>query len=435
MRLEWAIGLRYLRSRRSEGAISLISLFATMGVALGVAALVVAMAVMNGYQTNLVRAMAGSLPHVSLFPSQGRVFKDRERVIRALGPLVAPVTVGAFALQEALVQRVGSGAAPVQGVMLRGIEPAAERQERSFLAFLDDGRADWAGLPLASRLERADALLAGLGQPAADGAVAVLLSRVLARKLGVALGGVLQPLEFPRAGGFAPVPLHQRLRVVGHFESGIMAFDELVLLLHVGQLERVVGAERAEEGLGLRLQHPLAAAEAAATLRRASPIGADNFYVYSWIETNRGLFQVIRTQKVMLYLVLMLIVVIAFFGMISALILLVSEKNREIAILKSLGARDRTIRDVFILQGVLIGAVGTALGLALGLAVCWGLFTFPLIEIPPGVYPGSDRVPVRVALADLLWIVGGTMAVCGAATLYPARRATVLRPVQGLRAE
>ena len=178
---------------------------------------------------------------------------------------------------------------------------------------------------------------------------------------------------------------------------------------------------------------PLQAGQAAEVLRNESKIGDEFFYVYSWIEANQGIFQVLRLQKVMLYLVLMLIVIIASFGMISALTLLVVEKSKEIAILNSLGLPARSIRLMFLLQGVFIGALGTVLGLGLGLLVSYVLDTFPLIEIPPGVYPGSDRVPVLVAWQDLLWVVGGTMAVCLCATLFPAHKAVALKPVDGLR--
>ncbi len=188
-----------------------------------------------------------------------------------------------------------------------------------------------------------------------------------------------------------------------------------------------------EYSLGLRLARPLQAVEVAAELRRASPLAGERFYVYSWLESNKGLFQVIQVQKTMLFLVLMLIVVLAFFGMIGALMMLVTEKTREIAILRALGATAGGIRRVFLTQGILVGVVGTVAGLAVGLGIVWVLDTFPVVEIPPGVYPGSDRIPVRIDWRDLLLVAGGTMVVCLAATVYPATRAMRMRPVDGLR--
>jgi len=435
MRFEWAVSLRYFRSPRAEGAISLITWIAVLGVTLGVAALVVAMAVMNGYQANLVRAMAASLPHVSVYPAQEGGFRAEARLEALLREQVRPQSIAPFSMQQAMVKPAEGRAGMVRGVMLRGIDPDVERDIPEFLALLDDGAPGWEGLAPAERAGRARALLARLEQPAGD-AVPVLVSRVLAEKLGVGLGRRLVPLEFPKAHeGFSPVPRPVPLEVVGHFETGIMAFDELVLLLHMRDLPRVTGSPPQERGLGLRLAEPLEAGATAALLRQLTPPGDDAFQVYSWLESNKGLFQVIRVQKVMLFLVLMLIVVIAFFGMISALIMLVSEKTREIAILKSLGARARSIRGIFVAQGLVIGAAGTALGVGLGLAVCWVLGTFPVIDIPHGVYPGSDRVPVLVAWSDVLWVIGGTMAVCLGAAIYPAQKAMALPPAEGLRYE
>jgi lipoprotein-releasing system permease protein len=206
------------------------------------------------------------------------------------------------------------------------------------------------------------------------------------------------------------------------------------MLIHVNAAERIYPGSRRNFSLGIRLADPLEASATAERLRSEPALGASGgVTVYSWLESNRGIFQVIRIQKVMLFIVLMLIVVIAFCGMVGALVMLVIDKSREIAVLKALGARDASVRQIFLTQGFLIGALGTALGMALGLGLCWLLDAFPLIEIPPGVYPGSDRIPVRVAWEDLLLVAGGTLAVSLGATLYPSRKAMRLAPVNGLR--
>jgi lipoprotein-releasing system permease protein len=240
---------------------------------------------------------------------------------------------------------------------------------------------------------------------------------------------------FPREGeGFSPHPSPRRLEIAGYFSTGIVAFDELVVLMDVGQIADIFPEHEHHPALGMRLADPLQAGAAAAWLRGEMRSRDRPVFVYSWLESNRGLFRVIRVQKTMLFLVLMLIVLLAFFGMVSALVMLVAEKTREIAILKSLGVRNRSIYRIFLMQGLLVGLLGTVLGLGLGLGVCWVLDTFPVFAIPPGVYPGSDRVPVRVAALDLMWVVLATFATCLAATLFPARKAMALRPVEGLRA-
>ncbi len=433
MPLEWAVCLRYLRATRGGGAISFVTLVAALGVALGVAALVVAMAVMNGYQVNLLQAMAGALPHISVFPAADATFDDPEGLRRLIAETVRPRSIARYASLDTLLRKADAPAAPLQAITLRGIEPAIEADEVGFLAFLDDGSAGWGALPAAERLRRAAALMRGL-EPAVGAThapLAVLLSRTLAARLGVRVGDALSLLEFPRGGGFVPLPLSQRLTVRGLFETGILAFDEAVVLTALDGLLRIARPAQLDNSLGLRLEQPLSAGRVANELR-ALPQSGD-FHVFSWIESNKSLFQVILLQKVMLFLVLMLIVLIASFGMISALVMLVTEKTREIAILKALGARERSIRGLFLLQGMLIGAGGLLAGLALGLAICWALASFPLFAIPPGVYPGSDRIPVLLAPLDVLWVVLGTVVISVGATQFPALKAARLKVVEGLR--
>ena len=434
MRLELAICLRYMRSPRSEGAVSFITVVALLGVVLGVAALVVAMAVMNGYQTNLVRAMAGSLPHVSLNPLRNTGIRGEAKLIEKLRGRYSPVTISPYLLQETLVKAAQGSTGAIRGVMVRGVEPRVESGNREFLAFLDDGSPGFSRLPPAERLARAAKLLRSLEHEPEPGVAPVLLSRMLAEKLGVGLGEHLAPLEMPKRGqGFSPRPVGQKLVVAGYFETGLSVFDELVLIAHLKHVPRLMPGRKMGHSLGLRLPDPLASGRVAAELRTLARSGGHAFSVYSWLEANKGIFQVIRIQKVMLFLVLMLIVVIAFFGMVSALTMMVVEKTKEIAVLKSLGATSGSIMAIFLGQGLLIGLLGTALGVGLGLLVGVALETFPLIEIPPGVYPGTDKVPVQVAWRDVLWVTGGTMTVSLAATVFPALKALKLQPVDGLR--
>ncbi|MEE8395988.1 MAG: ABC transporter permease [bacterium] len=434
MRLEMAIGWRYLRSPRSEGAISFITLVALLGVMLGVAALVVALAVMNGYQANLVRAMAGSMPHVSIHPLGATGFGDTKALEEALVERFGPVALAPFALQETLVRSPGGAAGTIQGVMLRGIDPVLESQVPNFLALVDEGTPDWAELTPGQRIARAKAVLRNMAEAPADGPAPVLLSRSLARKLGVKPGAELIPMTFPKPGsGFSPLPVAKRMVVRAYFKTGIPVFDELVLVLPLGFLPALLPGKEVEISIGMRLADPMGAGAAAELLRKEEKSFAQPFYVYSWLESNGALFEVIEFQKRTLFVALMLIVVIAFFGMVSALSMLVVEKRREIAILKALGLRRRGITGLFAVQGVLVGSVGTGLGVALGLAVCAVLDHFPLVEIPPGVYPGTDRIPVLVSPADVALVVVCSLAVCCVAVLFPAWKAGALAPVDGLR--
>jgi len=435
MPLEWALCLRYLRSTRVEKALSFITTISVVGVTLGVAALVVAMAVMNGYRANLVRAMAGALPHLSVYAASSSEHPASPEQVSALLRELLPVeSLSPFLLEDALVRGAPDAPEAIQGILLRGIDPPAESQVPAFVSFFNDGSADWERLDADTRQARAKALVAGLSRAAPDGRLPVLLSRGLAAKLGVGVGDTLTPLSLPQKGrGFAPVPYDGRLVVRGYLSTGIATFDELVAVTAIDHIRTLLEGDSRAPSIGVRLRDPLRSLGASATLREALFERGYGWSVYSWLESNRGLFQVINLQKAMLFIILMMIVVIAVFGMISGLIMLVAEKTKEIAVLQALGLTARAIRRVFLLQGVLIGITGTAAGMAVGLAICWALATFPVIDIPPGVYPGSDRLPVLVAVGDLLSVAGGAVLFALLATLYPSRKATALRPAEGLR--
>ena len=248
MPLEWAICLRYLKAARSGGPVSFVTLVAALGVALGVAALVVAMAVMNGYQVNLVRAMAGALPHVSLLPAKSSSFDDPEALKAAVQAAVQPRSIARYGSLDTLLRRANAAAAPMQAISLRGIEPLVEAQEAGFLAFLDDGTPAWKTYPPEERLRRAGELLRGLIRPSPgpDAPVPILVSRTLAARLGVTVGDGLTLLEFPKGSGFVPVPHGPRLRVHALFETGILAFDESIALTGLDWLMGLAPADQIE---------------------------------------------------------------------------------------------------------------------------------------------------------------------------------------------
>lgn len=436
MRYEFAISLRYFRSRRSEGAMTFVGWVATGGVTLGVAALVVAMSVMNGYKANLTRAMSGALPHVTMHTLTPEQMPTPQALGTWLNGNLKPVSISPFVRHQALLRGPHSGKGSVRGVLVRGIEVAVESRVPDLLIFLRDGSPDWFSLPLKIRLKRSEQLMLSLATSRPDGAAPVLLSPRLARMLGISLGETITPLKFPeKDAGFSPIPLPGRMVLAGYFESGITSVDELFVIMGRGQAKRIFAGRVVDNRVGLRLQDPTLATEAAQALRQQVRDRHLDAYVFSWIEDNAGLFGLIRLQSWMLFLVLMFIVILALFGMVSGLVMMVAEKTREITILKSLGATSGAIYRIFMVQGLLIGMSGTLLGMAIGGLTCWALDTFPMFTIPPGVYPGSDRVPVRIDWREWLLVAGATFVACWIATYIPARKATAIHPAEGLRGE
>ena len=436
MRYELAISLRYFRSRRSDGAMTFISWVAALGVTLGVAALVVAMAVMNGYRANLTRAMSGALPHLRLYPSVLGSLPPVETLKTLFTGSVQPVSISSYVRHQTLIRGPHLGKGEVRGVLIRGIDPAVESKVPDLLAFVRDGSPGWAELPWEDRQERARKVLLGLKTPRGDGIAPVLLSPRLAKLLGVKLGDRLIPLKFPEDGsGFTPLPLPTRLEAAGFFELGIPSVDELFMLMDLDQVAKVFPEARLQRAVGFRFPDPLDAMTAEGELRLALARRGISAHVYSWINDNRQLFETINLQRWMLFGVLLLIVILALFGMASGLVMMVAEKSREITVLRALGARGGAIYRIFMVQGLLIGLVGTGMGVALGLGASWALDTFDIFTIPPGVYPGSDRVPVRVEWLDVAMVAGAAIVISLITTYIPARKAASILPVDGLRGE
>jgi lipoprotein-releasing system permease protein len=225
------------------------------------------------------------------------------------------------------------------------------------------------------------------------------------------------------------MPLMKKVRVVAVFETGIGGTDEVLAFVEVSLAQKLFRLDGQVDALALRLADPEAID--AAALERAFP----GYAVRTWAEENRNVFQVMKLEKLGLFLILTLIIVVAFFNIISSLVTQVIEKRKGIAILKTLGATNGTIRRIFFMQGFWIGTLGTFAGLTLGLATCWVLANFDLIRLPPGVYPVSSRLPVRVEWFDLLAITASSFLICISVTLYPATRAAQVEPVQNLRNE
>jgi lipoprotein-releasing system permease protein len=219
--------------------------------------------------------------------------------------------------------------------------------------------------------------------------------------------------------------------VIGIFESGISGYDEVLAFIDYRLLQKIYRMDDKITGLGVSIIDAGTAPEIAMEL---SEIG-EEYVVSNWADENKSIFQVMKLEKIGLFLILTLIIVVAAFNIISSLIMLVLEKSREIAILKALGAKDSSIRRIFFFQGLVIGSMGTISGVLVGLAICWGIMTFDIIDIPAGVYPGGNRIPVLIDWTDVLITTTASFLICVLVTLYPSTKASRLNPVDPLRYE
>ncbi len=407
--LSWVLAWRFLRGQRSR-LLDGTARAALLATALGVTAMVIAMALMTGYredlQTKLVRGNAA----VVAYPVGGadsRLTPKREAALRALPGVVR---IGQVAYGQG---SLASDARP-QGleVVLRGVD--------------EGGAAGFAGTPGAT--PEAVSLATG-----ADGLPRALLGADLARRLEVKEGGVLRLVALGFADG-RPRFRYQSLRVAGVFATGFAEFDRSWVLLERGLVESLLGGETALDLLELVLEDP---SEAPAMAERVSEVLSPDFVVTDWQQLNRELFTALRLQQIALFLVLGLIVLVSTFNVASTLVVLVRERMRDIGVLGAIGLTPRALRRAFLLYGAILGFFGTLLGLAIGSGVSWILTTFKLIRFDPEVAAiyFIDSVPFRTEPTDLATIAAFALLVNLLACWLPARRAGKVEPADALRYE
>jgi lipoprotein-releasing system permease protein len=413
---EWQIGWRYTRAGRGgrrNAFISFISGMSIIGIALGVAALIIVLSVMNGFQKEVRERMLSVIPHIEVFSSDGEALADwqalsaqvkRHPEVRAASPFIATPLL--LARGDRL-----------KGGLVRGIEPTAEASVT----------------PLGAQLQQ------GVLATLRSGEWQVVLGSELARSLAVGVGDPVT-LVVP-AGNTTPVGVTPRLKtftVSGLFESGHFEYDSSLALIHLEDAERLFRLE-GPSGLQLRIASVQDAAKVAAELAGTLPPG---LLVRDWTRTNRQWFEAVQIEKRMMGIILTLIVAVAAFNLVSTLVMTVTDKQADIAILRTLGASPSSVMAIFVVQGAMAGLIGTATGVGLGLLVAFNVDVIvPAIEQALGVrfLPGSiyliTRMPSEPLASDVIPIAIISLVLSLVATLYPSWRASRVNPAQALRHE
>jgi lipoprotein-releasing system permease protein len=403
---ELFVALRYLLARRKQAFISLISAVSTLGVAVGVAALVLALALMTGLQGELRDRIVGSAAHIYVWRvAQGGIAEYHAEAARLR---TVPHVLGAApaVLGKALIT-TGKGEA---FITVKGIDPALETQVTEI------GRAMQSG-----RLGDLTSTGGGL-----DG---IVIGRELATNLGAFVGDTVTVLT-PQ-GTLSPMgmmPRTRRLKVVGLFSLGLFEFDSSYGFVSLAVAERLLDKERADF-MQLRVDDIYSAPAIADAVKER--LGAD-YVTQDWSEMNRSLFSALWLEKMAISITIGLIVMVAALNIIASLVLLVMEKSRDIAILKTMGASRRSITVIFMLQGLIIGLLGTIAGATAGYSLAHVLDTYRLIKIPMDVYQVS-YVPFTILPRDFTLVVAVAIVICFVATIYPSRQAARLDPAQALR--
>jgi lipoprotein-releasing system permease protein len=409
MRFELFVALRYLKAKRRQAAVSVVTVISVIGVTAGVCALVVALAINNGFREELEKRLLGATANINLLRRESGGIKNYEALAERLSHLPHVLACAPTLYEEVLVsihQRA-------QGIVLKGVDPQREVQVGDLLTRLREGS------------------LAGLAQsfPNAD---PIIIGKELAKSLGVFVGdsvlvtspqGYLTPLEI--------VPKFRHFRVVGVFDSGFYDFDASWAFTNLPAAQRLFGLPDVVSVIEFKVDDIYRAPAFAEAIQKAAGPG---FETTTWMEQNRSLFSALRLERLVTILTIGLIVAVAALNIFITLAMMVMEKNRDIAVLMSMGARKRQIWAVFTLYGVLIGGLGTLLGLWLGYGASWLGGHYNLIPLEADIYALAS-VPFHPRPWDGAWIALVALTISFLATLYPSLAAAKLNPVEILRYE
>ena len=435
MRFELFIASRYLRAKRRQAFIGIITGISILGVAAGVASLIVALAINNGFRQDLQERLIGSTSHVSLLRVADDGIKDWPPLVARLAKQPHVVAAAPAIFEQVLISR-GPRA---RGAVLKGMIPADERKVGDLLSTIKEGSAaaldetDSPNNPEANQNSSEDSPDSLAGVHARVAAMPpIILGKDMAENLGANVGDVV--LVTSPQGELTPfgmVPKYSRFRVAGIFNSGFFDYDSSWAFTRLSDAQRLFGLGDLISVIEFRIDDIYQAGEVSLALEDAAGKG---FMATNWMEQNKALFHALRLERLVTFITIGLIVFVAALNILISLIMMVMEKTKDIAVLMSMGTRRSQVRNIFIAQGVLIGVIGTAIGLLLGYAISYAGGHYHMISLSPEVY-SIDYVPFAPRLMDGLLVAVVAIGVSFIATIYPSWSAGRTLPAESLRYE
>jgi lipoprotein-releasing system permease protein len=409
MSFEFFIGSRYLRTKQKQAFISLITVLSIAGVTVGVMALIVVIAVMTGFEYDLKSRILGVESHIVIMRHNGP-FSEYRNILEHVENTDGVEAATPFINSQVILRSSLS----LSGAVLRGIDPdSADRVIKNL---------DKASLKNLKGTDQRKST--SIAMPA------IILGKELAKNLGVMQGDPVHLIS-PR-GMISPIghiPTMKRFKVAGLFESGMYEYDRSLAYIHIKDAQKILRMGDSVNGIEVRVNDIYNARNIAVGI--VKELGFQ-YWARDWMQMNQNLFSALKLEKTVMFIILALIVLVAAFNIASTLIMMVMEKTKDIAILKAMGATDKSIRKIFVFKGVVIGSIGTIFGVCLGFILCTVLKYYQFIELPGDVYY-ITTLPVKLELLDVVMIASAAMAISFLATIYPARQASKLDPVEAIR--
>jgi len=413
---EFAISFRYLRSKHRQHRVSFNTVISIIGVTLGVAALIATLGIMTGFKEDIQKRILGTKSHVVVVDRTGGSLVDYEQVLDKVTSIPHVIAASPFIYRQILL----TSESGVQGVLLNGIDPSREGQVTDVGKNLVVGSLDdLISPPPAEDSSSADQTLPG-----------IIVGKELSRILHVTVGdrlNVVSPVSSTRIIG--ATPKIRGFQLVGVFDSGMYEYDTSIAYIALGKAQEFFDIGDTVSGVAIKVDEIFLADRIADEIDQA--LGFP-YWARDWMELNRNLFSALKMEKLMMFVILVLIILVASFNIVSTLMMIVVEKGREIAILKTMGATSKAIMRIFMLDGLIIGVAGITFGIPLGYSICWGIQTF--YTFPTDVYYIS-RIPVEIRVFDVLAVGLSAVFISLLATIYPSRQAAKLDPAVALRYE
>jgi len=405
---ELFLGLRYLKAKRKQRFISVITIISVLGVMVGVMALVVVLSVMNGFRSDLMNKILGVNAHVLVLNLSG-TFNGYQQVAEKVEKMDGVVAVTPFVYTQVMLNHSGR----VSGAVLRGVDPGSAARVVNFDKMIKEGSL--------SSLNESE-----------KGTPSIIIGSELAKQIGAGTGSLVTVIS--PEGKLTPLgrtPNTKKFRVTAIFDSGMYEYDASMVYISIAQAQRFLALGDNVTGLELKVKEVYQSDIIAKKIQKK--LGYP-YWTKDWKLMNRSLFSALKLEKLTMFVILTMIVLVGALNIISTLVMVVMEKTRDVAILRAMGASAKSIMSIFMFQGILVGVIGTLAGLCSGLGLCQLLSKYQFINLPADVYYIS-KLPVLVSVSDVSIVAGAAVVISFLATLYPAWYASRLNPVESFRYE